>query len=116
MTKKLQILVGIFLLFDQKKNMFIQITPVLSPLEITVNASLCPVFVQQMEFHQVLLWKHLLFNDSRCFNSLFHDFYFLSLQVILILTKLYDFHIGSVTESTLWRWVHIQLYILFLPG
>lgn len=25
------------------------------------------------------------------------------LQVILILTKLYDFHIGSVTESTLWR-------------
>uniref|UniRef100_A0AAV2LIY2 Uncharacterized protein n=1 Tax=Knipowitschia caucasica TaxID=637954 RepID=A0AAV2LIY2_KNICA len=23
--------------------------------------------------------------------------------VILILTKLYDFHIGSVTESTLWR-------------
>ncbi|KAI3353416.1 hypothetical protein L3Q82_019282, partial [Scortum barcoo] len=23
-------------------------------------------------------------------------------QVILILTKLYDFHIGSVTESTLW--------------
>lgn len=28
---------------------------------------------------------------------------FLSSQVILILTKLYDFHIGSVTESTLWR-------------
>uniref|UniRef100_A0A8C5HSJ0 VPS10 domain-containing receptor SorCS3-like n=1 Tax=Gouania willdenowi TaxID=441366 RepID=A0A8C5HSJ0_GOUWI len=27
----------------------------------------------------------------------------LFLQVILILTKLYDFHIGSVTESTLWR-------------
>ncbi|TNN77837.1 VPS10 domain-containing receptor SorCS1 [Liparis tanakae] len=25
------------------------------------------------------------------------------LEVILILTKLYDFHIGSVTESTLWR-------------
>jgi len=25
-------------------------------------------------------------------------------QVILILTKLYDFHLGSVTESTLWRW------------
>lgn len=32
----------------------------------------------------------------------------LFLQVILILTKLYDFHIGSVTESTLWRWVQTK--------
>ncbi|KAI9538507.1 hypothetical protein NQZ68_014268 [Dissostichus eleginoides] len=31
-------------------------------------------------------------------------------NVILILTKLYDFHIGSVTESTLWSvfWCHAQ--------
>lgn len=26
-----------------------------------------------------------------------------TLQVILILTKLYDFNLGGVTESSLWR-------------
>ncbi|XP_016395297.1 VPS10 domain-containing receptor SorCS3-like [Sinocyclocheilus rhinocerous] len=30
-------------------------------------------------------------------------FRFMFFSVILILTKLYDFHLGSVTESTLWR-------------
>ena len=39
-----------------------------------------------------------------------------SLQVILILTKLYDFHIGSVTESTLWRWVKEEIYIHEILG
>ncbi|CAL8389540.1 unnamed protein product [Arctogadus glacialis] len=29
--------------------------------------------------------------------------------VILILTKLYDFHIGSVTESTLWSVLAVEL-------
>uniref|UniRef100_A0A8B9DNC1 VPS10 domain-containing receptor SorCS1 n=1 Tax=Anser cygnoides TaxID=8845 RepID=A0A8B9DNC1_ANSCY len=31
-----------------------------------------------------------------------HDFFF-CLQVILILTKLYDYNLGSITESSLWR-------------
>ncbi len=36
-------------------------------------------------------------------------------QVILILTKLYDFHLGSVTESTLWRWAKSFHLFLSLP-
>uniref|UniRef100_A0A8C9VMM7 Sortilin related VPS10 domain containing receptor 3b n=1 Tax=Scleropages formosus TaxID=113540 RepID=A0A8C9VMM7_SCLFO len=34
---------------------------------------------------------------------LFYNCWCLFLQVILILTKLYDFNLGSVTESSLWR-------------
>ncbi|KAF0037832.1 hypothetical protein F2P81_010706, partial [Scophthalmus maximus] len=52
----------------------------------------------------------LTMNESLLFIESFF-FALTTVKVILILTKLYDFHIGSVTESTLWRY---QLHLVFL--
>uniref|UniRef100_A0A803THL9 Sortilin related VPS10 domain containing receptor 1 n=1 Tax=Anolis carolinensis TaxID=28377 RepID=A0A803THL9_ANOCA len=53
------------------------------------------------------LFRHFPYQLSKCssnsFNYRLTMIFFLCLQVILILTKLYDYNLGSITESSLWR-------------